>query len=108
MLAEQLKNSISIFKKNNFDIFMNNGSLLGMIRNSDFLDHDDDVDCGVIFQGKNLDEALISMIEFEGIFLKQNFNTLATIFHGNNLQFHWKFQTEMPVHVDLFPYLVIQ
>jgi hypothetical protein len=74
-------------KKSNdagYKIFAASGTLLGAVRDSKLISHDDDVDFGVLLNGNNLDEIIQSMKDFEN-YLKTSGQLRVGIFSDSKL-----------------------
>ena len=102
ILVESLSQSISWFEENGYKIFMASGTLLGSIREGDFIDHDDDLDFGILIDGKNLTEVIEEMEKLE-IKLKDFYGLEFQVFQGMELNYFWKIITQSGYKFDLFP-----
>jgi len=70
--AEILEKVSQVFDRLGVPYFVNFGTLLGIVREGDFIAHDDDVDIGVL-PGFNKHKELIEMLLDEGFVFKRGF-----------------------------------
>ena len=93
---------ISFLKNHGYPTFIASGTLLGALRNSEFIPHDDDIDLGVVLQAGTWKDLLNSIENFE-FFLKSHALLRSDPIGMPNGLFHWKTKYMSGVNVDLFP-----
>jgi hypothetical protein len=101
-LLAEIDELIYNLKSNGYPAFISSGTLLGALRNNEFIPHDDDIDLGVIMPGKNWEDLLKSIDNFEYFLKSKNLLRSNSIGLPNGL-FHWKTKYMSGVNVDLFP-----
>lgn len=96
---DRVSRHISVLGDRGYDVFLNSGTLLGVVRDKKLIDHDDDIDLAVILQAGSAEDAaaewkgLTEDIRKLGILDEENFE-MATII---------KLLPVENVQIDLFP-----
>ncbi len=54
---EQVKSHLSVLSDEGYDVFLNSGTLLGVVRDKRLIDHDDDIDLALVLKSKNAADA---------------------------------------------------
>lgn len=98
ILAKGIMRVVDMMKELGYDIFINSGTLLGMVRDGTFIPFDDDVDFGVILHSPTPEEAA-----HEWIALKDKLAEMGVLTHIGWLGGILNVKHIGPFSVDLFP-----
>ena len=96
---EQVKSHLAALSHEGYEVFLNSGTLLGVVRDKKLIDHDDDVDLAIILKATNTRDAaeewnaLRGKLERLGLFDAENFKSDPI----------YKLKPIGSVQIDLFP-----
>lgn len=82
-----------------YDCFINSGSLLGLVRDGGFIEHDDDVDIGIILQGRTLPDVVREWLNIHDSLIDENRADAKKIRAHRIL----KLENDLGLNFDLFP-----
>ena len=78
---DQVRGHFAALKKEGYEVFLNSGTLLGVVRDKKLIDHDDDIDLAIVLKAKSAAAAAIEWLEIRttleklGLFDAQNFKS---------------------------------
>ncbi|MEX0283711.1 MAG: LicD family protein [Paracoccaceae bacterium] len=82
-----------------YEVFLNSGTLLGVVRDGRFIDHDDDIDLGVILKADCAEAAAAEWKAFKSMTWKEGLFDAASFEHA----FIHKMASDDGCDIDLFP-----
>jgi len=97
--ADELNELVSLLQSCGLEVFVNSGTLLGAVREKDFLKHDDDMDLGVIMKASDEGEVAKEMISLHQT-LCTAIDLPVKLFHDSPIL---KIKLKSQIVVDLFP-----
>lgn len=89
-----------------YDAFINSGTLLGAVRDGNFIPHDDDVDFGILLKSTSWDDLYNEIFELENVLRIKGLIRGGKIGADSGI-FHWKLKYINSISVDLFPSWII-
>ena len=95
----QIKSHIDILKKNDYTVFLNSGTLLGVVRDGQLIAHDNDVDLAVILKAQTPKEAAAEWLALGGL-LKDTGMLDPEQTDGQEI---YKLPAVNGIQIDLFP-----
>lgn len=90
---------IDVLKRRGYTVFLNSGTLLGVVRDQRLIDHDDDIDLAIILNAKTAEEAstewkvLLGLLRDDGVLQEEDIENPAIA----------KLTRAGEVKIDLFP-----
>ncbi len=100
-LAKDLSRLFKELKKLEYPVFINSGTLLGSIRDQDFIGHDDDVDLAVVLPATSARDALTSLMAYRLALLSADVGSVTPFFSGKSPVL--KIARSSGLQVDVFP-----
>lgn len=96
---EHIGHLIKQFRTIGYDVILNSGTLLGVIRDGKLIEHDDDIDLAILLKSKTRSDAAREWVELYSALMTKG---LAAN-NGNHTPGLYKLQSVGETSVDLFP-----
>jgi len=101
-LIGNLDGFVSDFREIGYEIFVNSGTLLGAVREGDFIPHDDDVDFAIVLKSTSKEDVVQEIWNLENTLRSKGLIRGFPIGHKDGIC-HWKLKYVNSTSVDLFP-----